>query len=241
MKLTIELDIEGAIAQALQPEKLQPILDKHITEAIESAIRDSTGYRSPFRKALEEQLSQVMPHGLREADVAKFQHVLNEAVRQAVQCSHEDAVTTALKKAVDLVMPDVPAVMKMSDLVKLAREGFHKGENEAFYAYFESSHYSDGGGRLYLDENEKPGDSVFSSSHKSREDRKYQASYQIAFGVDGHVYALRLDGKQITPSARPDIVGSFDAVLMAMYVGRTKLEVDADDEEVAYEASDKSD
>ena len=84
MELKVTIDLEAAVAQALAPEKLQPILDKQIIGAITSAIDDATGYRSTFRTALKEQLAGAMPHGIEIADVAKFQHVLNEVLRNAV-------------------------------------------------------------------------------------------------------------------------------------------------------------
>ncbi|OGB70435.1 MAG: hypothetical protein A2486_07125 [Burkholderiales bacterium RIFOXYC12_FULL_65_23] len=235
MNITIDLDIQGAIAAALQPEKLQPILDQHITKAITQAIDDATGFRSEFRKALTVQLTEAMPHGLGIDDVAKFQHILSQAATRLVQECNANTVQVALERAIKNVMPDVPPVIKLSDLLKEARDGFHKEQNEAFYAYLEMSEYGDG--HLYLDENENPGD----RGYRSREDRKYRAEHQLAFTKEGEVYALRLDGKQITPASRPDIVGSFYSILMAMYVGRTKIEVDMDDDDVEYAAQSNED
>lgn len=232
MDLNITIDIERAIAQALQPEKLQPILDKHITDAITSAIRDATGYRSTFQETLKNQLAAAMPHGLALDDVAKFQHVLNGAMNRVVQECNANAVNTALEAAVKHVAPDVPAVIKMSELIEKARDGFHKEKHEAFYAYYEPSEYG-GGGWLYLDSDEQPG----TSSYRSRADRKYQAEHRMGFTKEGCVYALRLDGKDITPRSLPDVIGSFDAILMAMYVGRTRLEADMDDGDVESAAS----
>jgi len=230
--MNITIDFEGAIARALAPEALNPILDKHLKEAISSAIRDATGYSSEFQKTLKEQLATAMPHGLHLDDVAKFQHVLNAAMVRVVQSSNESAVNLALEKAIQAVMPDVPAVMKMSELLVQARAGFHKEQNEAFYAYFQPNSYSNGGGWLYLDANEKPGDTSFSPTRKDREARKYSAKHRLAITSDGDVYALKLDGKDLTPASRPDVVGLFDSLLMAMYVGRTKLEIDMDDDDV---------
>lgn len=235
MNITIDLDIQGAIAAALQPEKLQPILDQHITKAITQAIDDATGFRSEFRKTLTVQLATAMPHGLGVDDVAKFQHVLNQAATRLVQECNANTVQVALERAIKNVMPDVPPVIKLSDLLKEARDGFHKKDHEAFYAYLEMSEY--GGGHLYLDGNENPGD----RDYRSCEDRKYRAEHQLAFTKEGEVYALRLDGKQITPASRPDIVGSFYSILMAMYVGRTKIEVDMDDDDVEYAAQSNED
>jgi len=164
--------------------------------------------------------------------------VLNAALTRAVQSCNEGAVQVALAKAVSSVMPDVPAVVKISELLDAARDGFNKDSDEAFYAYFEPSRFGENdGGWLYLDRDEKPGSTLYSSSHKAREDRKYDARYRLAINGDGDVYALRLEGKDITPVSCPDVIGRFDALLMGMYVGRTKLEIDMGDDDVEAAAS----
>lgn len=239
MELNIKIDIEAAIANALQPEKLQPILDKHITDAVTASIREATGYNSTFRSSIENQLKEALPHGLSLDDVAKFQTVLNGAMNRAVAECNASSVQLALEKAVKEVMPDVPPVIKLSELMKEARSSWNKvDDNEAFYAYFEQTEY--GFGHLFLDSSENPGETgySYSSIRRDRESQKHRAKHQIAFTKDGEVYSLRLDNKQITPTSRPDIIGRFESILMAMYVGRTRIEVDmdADDVEAASEA-----
>lgn len=231
MNINIELDLPGIIAQACAAERLQPLIDKAIADALKSAIDDATGYRSEFRKTLSAQLAEALPHGLGTDDVAKFQHVLNLAVTRHVHDANAETVHNALDKLVRDVMPDVPAVVKLSDFMKDARDGFHKEQHEAFYAYWEPSAY--GGGHLYLDDDENPGRSGYGSKTRDREDVKYKADYRIAVNKEGEVYALRLDGKDVTPKSRPDVIGCFEATLMAMYVGRTRLEIDCDDDEVS--------
>jgi len=237
MNLTIKLDIESAITSALQPEKLVPILDKHITSAITSAIEDATGYRSEFRKAITAQVSQALPSGLSIADVSKFQHILNGALNELVQASNSDAIQNALKKAVAQAMPNAPAVVKMSELLKMARDSFHKDDHEAFYAYYKESEYG-GGGWLYLDSDERPGPAT---SYQDREGIKYNANFRISFSEGGEVYALRFDKKDLTPASLPNVINQLESVLMSMYVGRTKIEVDMDDDDVRCAASDQND
>jgi hypothetical protein len=224
MKIEITLDIESAIQKAIAPEALAPIVEKAIAAAVKDAIEDVTGYRSAFRTALKEQLSTAMPHGLQLDDVAKFQHVLNSAITHVVHAANSDTVQTALTKAVKDVMPEVPARIKLSELIKQARDGFHKNQHEAFYALYEESDY--GGGWLYLDSDEKPGIGTY------REDRKYKASTRLSINKDGEVYATKLDGVDLTPAKLPSAVGRFEGLLLAMYVGRTSIEVDIDDSEV---------
>lgn len=240
MEIKIELDLPGIIAQACAAERLQPLIDKAIADALKSAIQEATGYRSPFAEALKTQLTEAMPHGLRIGDVAKFQQVLNAAMTRHVHDANTATVETALGNVVRDALPDVPRVLKLSELMTMARDDFHKEQHEAFYAYWEPSNHG-GGGWLYLDEDENPGRSGYGSKTRDREDVKYSAKHRLAVNNDGWVYALRLDEKDITPASRPDAIGDFDSTLLAMYVGRTKLEIDCDDDDVRSAASEQYD
>ncbi len=240
MEIKINLDLPGIIAQSCAAERLQPLIDKAIADALRSAIDEATGYRSEFRKELTAQLVAAMPHGLGVSDVAKFQHVLNTAVTEHVHGANAATVETAFGKLMKDVLPEVPEVVKLSELVELARAGFHKERHEAFYAYWEPCTYGQGGW-LYLDSSERPKQGYGSGSSRSREDMKYSAEHRIAVNKEGAVYALRLDDKDVTPSARPDVIGRFDSTLMAMYVGRTRLDIDWDDDDVRCAAESQYD
>jgi hypothetical protein len=226
--MQINIDIEPIVASSLTAEKLVPVLDKHISEAIKSAISDATGYSSQFQKALKVQLAEALPHGLGGDDLVKFQHYLNHALKKVLDGANNDTIQAALDAAVRQAMPDVKPVIKLSEFIDIARYGFYKEKHDAFYAYWEPCEHG-GGGWLYLDEDENPGSRRYSIA----DDKKYSAKHRLAVSKDGSVYALRLDAKDITPSSRPDIIGTLDTVLMAMYVGRTRLELDIDADDVA--------
>ena len=240
MQIAIELDLETIIKNACSAERVQPLVDKAIADALKDAISSATNYNSEFRKQLSQQLAEALPHGLSVQDVSKFQHILNQSMNKMVLECNSSGIQLALERAIQDVMPDAPPVIKLSDLLDQARDGFHKDSHEAFYAYYEPSEY--GGGWLYLDENEAPGSNRYSSTFaKSRKDACYQAQHRLAFNKEGDVYALRLDGKDLNPSSRPDVIGSFYGTLMAMYVGKTRIEVDIDEDDVEYAAQAKED
>ena len=85
-----------------------------------------------------------------------------------------------------------------------------------------------GGGTLFLDNDES-----------TRE--KYRADMRISFNKEGEVYALRLDGYDITPKSAPVAIGSFDGLLLSMYVGRTTIELDCDEIDVESAATEQYD
>lgn len=217
MQITIDLDLPAIIANAVRAERVQPLVDKAIAEAIKDAIQGATGYNSEFRKAVQAQLTEAMPHGLHIDDVAKFQLVANAAISEAVRGANAQTVQAALAKVIKDLVPDVPTRIKLSELMEAARDGFHKESHESFYAHLELSNH--GGGWLYLDSDEDTRD-------------KYSASMRLAFNSAGDVYALRFGGKDITPSTLATPIGRLEGQLMAMYVGRTALDVDMDEGEV---------
>lgn len=225
MEIKIALDLPSIIASAVTAEKLQPLVDKAISDTIKEAIREATDYSSEFRKEVKKQLASALPHGLAIDDMAKFQQVLNQALSEAVHGENAAAMRTALQKAVKSVLPDAPEVLKLSELMVAAREGFHKDDDRSeFYGHFEESEY--GGGCIYLDSDPSPG--YLSSRAKAH----YDARHHISFNKEGVVYALKLNNTQLTPAAQPTVITRFESILMAMYVGRTRLDVDLDPNEV---------
>lgn len=217
VEIKINLDLPTIIGSAVSAERLQPIIDKAIAEAIKDAITEATGYCSTFRAGLKKQLGEALPSGLTIDDCAKFQQMLNAAVTDAVQSENSQVIKAALRTAAKSVMPEVPARIKVSQLIKEARSGFYKEDHEAFYAKLELSDY--GGGTLFLDSNE---------DHLEQ----WRAEIRISFNKDGDVFSLHVNGHDITPKSIPDAIGGFDGLLLSMYVGRTSLELDCDESDV---------
>lgn len=245
--MKFEIDLEGALARALSADKLAPVLDKHIMEAINDSLRDATGYGSDFRKALKGQLNGLMPHGLKVDDVAKFQHLLNAALTRAVMGANTKTIDVAMAALEKEILPDLPAIIKVEDLMKEARKAFHKEPNESFYGYFEPPEYSSLGGSLYLHSDDEPGQSKYSSTYNAsrftsfdRHNARYQADFALHFDNEGRVYSMKFESKMVTPKSTPHVQGRFDAMLLALYTGRCTLDMDGkDDDDISYMAGEQ--
>lgn len=219
MKFELDLDLPGIIAQAVSAEKLQPIIDKAVDTALRSAIEEATGYRSEFRNTLEAQVAAALPHGLHLDDTAKLQHLMNIAFSDMVGRFNAEAVRAMFERTRAIPLPEVPTEVKLSELLESARDGLHVfDESKGFFCELKESEYSAGTHYLSLDEDEGSSE--------------YRAAYRLSINKDGEVYSLKLDGQQVTPSFLPDVIGTFDATLMSMYVGRTKLRLDMDEYDI---------
>lgn len=218
MQFTFDIDLQAIVAKTMAPENIAPVLEAAITKAFKSAVDDATGYRSEFSEKLKEQMKAALPHGLGISDVAKFQHVLNAEAAKALQGLNAETVRVAMESVVSKVMPDVPQRVKFSELMEMARDGFHKEKHEAFFAEFEPSSYGNGC-HISFDEDEN-----CSSWHL--------ANFRMQFNKEGEVYSLRFDGQDLTPTKMPTVITQFESVLMCLYTGRTTLEIDMDEDDV---------
>ena len=218
MQFTFDIDLQAIVAKTMAPENIAPVLEAAIAKAFKSAVDDATGYRSEFSEKLKVQLKDALPHGLDVDDIAKFQHVLNAEVTKAVGNINAATVQAAMAGVVENIMPDVPKRVKLSELLELARDGFHKEKHEAFYADLEPSKYG-GGWYLALDEDENCRD-------------HYRANFRLSINEKGEAYSMKFDGADLTPSARPTVITKIESVLMCLYTGRTTLEIDIDEDDV---------
>jgi hypothetical protein len=223
VQFTFDIDLQAIVDKTMAPENIAPVLEAAIAKAFKSAVDDATGYRSELQEKMKEQLKLALPHGLGIDDVAKFQHVLNAQVTQAVGNLNAEAVRAAMAKVVDKVLPDIPARVKLSELMEMARDGFHKEKHEAFFAELSHGHF--GGDHWYL---------AFDSDENCR--GEYSASFRLSVNKDGEVYSMKFDGVDLTPAKTPSVISKFESVLMCLYTGRTTLEKDMDEDDVKSEA-----
>lgn len=232
--MKFEIDLEAAVARALSPEVLMPVLDKHLQKALDSAIGDSFSWNSDFQKALKEQLNQLIPHGLQVDDIARFQHVLNARLTEYVGAANKKTVDTAIKYLQETVLKDLPAKIKITELMEEARSAFHKESHECFYAYLEGPDEHDYF-TLYLHGDDTPGLNKYSSSYSSRRfdrrDARYSADFRLSCNKDGEVYSLKFEGKHLKPFDLPNAQGRFDAMLLALYTGRCSLDMEGMDDD----------
>lgn len=235
MEIKINLAIEEAIQKAVNADVLGPVVEKAVFGAVKSAIEDATGYSSEFRKTMAAQLKEALPHGLGVDETAKFQFILNNAMQAVIRETNTDTVTTAMRQAVKAVLPDLNPTIKVTEILEMARDAFLKEAYESFYAFFEESEH--GGGTLFLDSEEFPG----SKYNTDRRASRYSARYRLAFNKEGEVYSLRMDGTDLTMNKIPHAISRFDSTLLALYVGKSVIDLDCDEDDVQHAAEGKYD
>ncbi|WP_430317840.1 hypothetical protein [Pseudomonas nitroreducens] len=217
--MNIDINIEGlvadAVAAALAPEKLQPIIQANVEKAVKSAIDDNFGYRSPFVELCKESMAAVMPTDL--GDLGRYGDLVLKAVRMALNEHQDHALKQTITERMENLLKPLPARMKLSELVEKLTEHFatgHRREGDKPTFIVEVSDVVEGYWGLYADP--KEGADRYS---------KYGCAIQMQFNKEGECYSLRIDEKEDPKNML--FLGSHhgaDALALNLYTGGTKVD-----------------
>ncbi len=229
--MELNIDIESVVAQAvaaaLAPERLQPIITKQVEKAVDSAIEEQFGYRAPFRKLLEEKMAAAMPTDME--DLGRFSDLVLKVISAKLHEAQAEAVAQIIQPKLDAMLKPLPPAMKLSELVEkllpdLADDYRRDGADQPtiiverhdnLYGYW----------RLYID----------SRSNRSQ----YDSRLKIAFRGDGKAYSLSIDDKKTENALLIGPTYNADALLLQIYTGGITIELDQTDfSDVYYEGED---
>lgn len=216
----MQIDITSLIADAaekvLAPENLAPKLEKALSEAIGSALDDAMGYRSEFRKMLNETMAKAMPGGV--DGVTKIGELVAQRVAALVSNAQDNALSQLIDKQLEDLIEPAPAELKLSQLMaeltkRWDRRDYDKPEGSAPTFIIERS--SHGTTTLYADKNEGTDES--------------ECEFEICFTEkDSEILLMRVRGEQ--HNGRSHMITrrwNDELYLTRLFVGKTKFTLDA--------------
>lgn len=224
--MNIDINIEGlvadAVAAALAPEKLQPIIQANVEKAVKSAIDDNFGYRSPFIELCKESMAAVMPTDL--GDLGRYGDLVLKTFKFALSEHQDHVLKQTITERMEQLLKPLPTRMKLSELV------------EQLTSHFSNCYSRDGSERpTFIIEKNDRGYWHLYADPKEDAGRysQYSCAIHMAFTEDGECYSLKVDEKD--DPKKMIFIGSHygaDALALNIYTGGTKIdfeEIDVDD------------
>ena len=127
--MKIEFDLESILAtaaiEALKPERIQELMNKHLTKSVDDAISEAFSYRSPFNVMLKEKISQAMPADLK--DLGRFGDVVLKQVNSYIQQYMEGQAQQITQARMTELLKPFDKEITMSKLAELLRDKFYVG------------------------------------------------------------------------------------------------------------------
>lgn len=219
MELNIDIEkmVADAITAKLSPEALQPIIEKNVGEAVQSAIEGQFRYSSPFRKALEQHIAEHMPTTY--AEMGYFGKFVCEAVTAKLNGMMMEQAANMVTPMLEEITKPLPAEMKISELLQMIFDDF----NDRTEDYCETNSeptiiirrsYPDSSVlRDYMDVSIDP------EENKSRSACKYK----LDFDGDGKVTGVRVGDEDITKGLIAGRMYGISRTLLQLYTQQVKV------------------
>lgn len=223
LKIDIEKMVADAITAKLAPEVLQPIIEKNVGEAVQSAIEGQFRYNSDFRKGLEQHITDHMPNTY--ADMGYFGDFVSKAVAAKLNAMMADQAATVINPMLQEITKPLPAEMKIGDLLKMLFDDFNDqsesyAEDNDYPTFIINQSYPDSSAlRGYMSVSIDP------EENKSR----HSCKYQLTFDGNGNVTTIRVDDVKITEGLIAGRMFGISRMLLQLYTQQVKVIFDRTD------------
>lgn len=215
--MQLDINIEGivaaAVAAALSPEKLQPIIEKNVESTVKRAIEEQFSYSSPFKKLLEEKLAGVMPTDVQ--DIGRYGDLVLKTVSGYLQDMQNQAVKQSIEEKLTAMLKPLPARMTLTELVKQITKAFEDrsdiaGEDGPSIIIEKSEGICDGYWQLYAD------------AEQNKD--KWSCSVKMMFRSDGECFDLTVNEYDPKKSLYLGATYGIEALLLNIYTGGVKID-----------------
>lgn len=211
----IETILHDAINKALHPDNLGPIIQKQVDSVVKSAIEDATGYRSEFKETADEQIRAAMPSSL--GDISRFSDLVMKVLAAQVKDIQDQRMKEILLPRMEKILAPAPSVIKISELARKMRDEWNedaRDKNERPTFIIDKGDY--GTTRFYADPQEARS--------------KYSCSFALALKHDGdekgEIWDVKINNEKLSEKMIIGCKFGIDAILLNIYSGATKLEID---------------
>lgn len=225
--MQLDIDIEKWVADAitakLAPEVLQPIIEKNVGEAVQSAIEGQFRYGSDFRKGLEQHITDHMPKTY--ANMGYFGDFVAKAVVAKLNGMMADQAAKVINPMLEEITKPLPTEMKIGELLQMLFDDFnHTSEDYAetnrHPTFIINETYPDSSAlRGYMSVHIDP------EGNKSR----HSCKYHLSFNNNGHVTTIRVDDVKITEGLIAGRMFGISRMLLQLYSQQVKVIFDRTD------------
>lgn len=226
--INIETLVADAVAAALAPERMQPIIESKLEEVVKRAIESQFSYRGDFQTMLEQKLSEVMPTDFE--GVARYGDLVSKTVNSMLIEYQHQAVNQTIKEKIEAMVKALPARMKLSELIAKLTKSFdsrsqRNGSDQPTVLITKSTGTCDGYWRLDMDPENDIG--------------QYSCKIQMAFTNEGECYSLKIDDRDPSKSLFLGAAFGAEALVLNIYTGGVKVDFeDINTDDIYYANSD---
>jgi hypothetical protein len=217
-------DLQNAITEKFQQiassGAIDAMIEKQLTETIQTIIKDSLRSHSDFGRALEEHVKKAVNVDLHRLELPGYNDLILKLIQQQVAVQLDNQIAVQIEKQMSELLAPPPAEMRLSELLK---EFIESKSND-------SSCVCDGPERISLHIEKHPDGYAHVYFDEDEGKEKYSCGYAIHIASGGRVYSLKIDEQDISKKLFIGPFYNYERRLFQLYAAGTKLIIDGENE-----------
>lgn len=215
--MKIEMDVEGAIKQALENaidvNIISVAVQGRLNKLVKDIIDEQTSSYSDFGRMIRDEIKSAFPSTYSMENQSNFRDAILKIVEKNITGYRDTQLEQKLNDLMSGLLQKTPESIKLSELILQAAKMWEVSEPSVHIEV--SSGITAGYTNVFLDKESGKG--------------KYSCSCSIAMTGSGKVYSIKTHGQDMRDSLFVGPIYEFERFLFWLYTGGTTVEIDCTD------------
>lgn len=216
--------VSDSLTKMQSEGKIEALIEKHLSEALNSVINGLFSYSSDIRKELEKAFKEQIRVDLSQLTLPEYNKMILVMIQKMVDSHiHEQGLKKLEGDLKEMLSDSTPAEMKLSDLIREFAEELHYDDHDHSWNGEISFHHERG--RISIE-------TYHIYFDKESGKRNYSCAYNMYLSK-GKISSCKMDGIKHDDLIIGKLYG-FDRKLFQLYSAGTKIIPDFENVETSY-------
>lgn len=221
MKIELDIDkiVSDAITTALDPERLQKLIETQVTKVADSAIGSVFSDYGDFGKTVKKAVAELVPHDLALDKQTDWNHYVTTVMNQRLAAVNDARIAAVIQPMMDKILVQPPESIKLSEIIRNA-------------VVYWNDMKDDFDGRPFLEISRSTGLTAGYTDiyiAQKRPHSKYSSDITLKTEEGGEVWGVKFHDLDISKSRFAGPMFNIEQQLFQLYACRTKIIIDIED------------
>lgn len=223
--MDLNILVNDSLKRIQEEGYVEEVVEEKIKKTITEIINDLFREWGPFGKNLKEELGNNLKVNLQELDLASYNHMVNNVVKENLDKIIHVKGTEKMKESLEKLLASAKDEYTLSELIEqMKADESHHGDSITLHINDEGSSLA----FIYFDPDEGK--------------RKYDCKYSITVALEtNEVRAVGIDGSAFDNKVIMGGLFGLDETLFKIYTNGAKIIIDEDDIDCEYEDDEDED
>lgn len=240
MKIDIQEIVNAKLKEMEEGKVLETLITSTVEKAVTKAVTDAIGGYS-IKRILEDKIEKDVKAGVEQVGFTAYNTLVTEQVSNLINTVLKDDLAEKVQRIFEQIMINKRESIKLSEIIDeykklyedMDYDEYRDLEDGHFYVDWEEE--QDGSFRhlklIMAQEQQDKSSGLYSSNYSGSEDKKLELRLCSYKDKNASISSVRFEGKKLNDLSTLRRISDFEALLMNLYLNKTEVEIDIEDED----------